>query len=147
MVRPIYLASGNLPRYANTVTVGPHTFVADEPPDLGGADAGPSPMELLVSALGACVSITMRMYAARKQWPLDGVRINGSLTQSPTRPPAPTTMPGDRIALAIELGGDLSQAQRERLMQIGARCPVHRALAPYFDIQSTLVTTGPSTIN
>lgn len=104
---------------AMQVTVGPHRFKSDEPFDVGGTDTGATPSELLLTAVGACEAITLRMYAARKGWTLSDVRVN--LTAS--------TVDGVYvIKRRLELDGDLNAEQRARLHEIASRCPVQRAI-------------------
>ncbi len=98
---------------------GAHTWVADEPESAGGGDRGPSPVALLLSSLGACTSITLKMYAQRKGWPLDEVRVTLSMESGDD---------GSTIDRQIVLNGDLSDEQRERLLQIANACPVHKIL-------------------
>jgi putative redox protein len=101
------------------IEAGPHVLRGDEPAELGGLDSGLTPQELLLAALGACASITLRMYATRKGWPLRDASV--SLTAS--------TVDGVyviRRQLVIE--GDLDDDQRARLEEIANRCPVHRAI-------------------
>lgn len=109
-----------------------HRCVVDEPSELGGADTGPTPYELLLAALGTCMSITMQLYAQRKGWPLEGV----DLVLSHNRIHAADcsdcdTKDGwiDQIAKRVTLRGPLTEEQRERLLEIGDRCPVRRTLA------------------
>ena len=77
MSRSLFVHSGSL-RYVQNISVGSHVLQADDPSDYGGNDAGPSPYELLTAALGACTSMTVRMYAERKQWPLEEVQVKVS---------------------------------------------------------------------
>lgn len=93
-------------------------FVADEPIEAGGLGSGPNPYDLLGAALGACIAMTLRVYAARKGWPLEGVHV---AVRHEWRD-------GDVFSRTVRLDGPLDDAQRERLLQIAARCPVHRTL-------------------
>lgn len=119
-------------RYHTAILAGEHALVADEPERVGGGDCGPSPFALLMSALGACTTITLRMYADRKEWPLYeiGVRLrHRKRAETETKKGNGETPVTDEISQEIELVGPLDDAQRERLMQIAQRCPIHRALA------------------
>jgi len=147
MPRTVIVNSG-IVGYAQNISVGPHLLQADEPRDSGGNDIGPNPYELLLSALGACTGMTLRMYAERKQWPLRGVQVR--LTHSKIYAEdcvACDTKRGtlDQIDAEISLFGDLSEDQRQRLMEIADRCPIHRTLISEMHIRTTLTVAGAAT--
>jgi len=121
-------------RYRQIVSAGSHRLVADEPLALGGDDAGPAPYDFLLAALGACTSITLRMYAERKALPL--ARISVALSHE--RLTAANGEAGERIVRVIALEGALDDAQRARLLEIAKRCPVHRTLSGALLIDSRL---------
>jgi putative redox protein len=106
-------------RYHVELRARRHQLAADEPTPHGGADTGPTPFELLLSALGACTAITLRMYADRKGWPLAGVDVR--LLQE-------RVGDQDRIIRQIRLDGDLDDSQRARLLDVAERTPVTRAI-------------------
>ncbi|MEC5408071.1 OsmC family protein [Paraburkholderia sp. MPAMCS5] len=108
---------------------GRHTWLADEPESLGGGDRGPTPVSLLLSSLGACTSVTLKMYAQRKGWPLQEVHVALSFESGEE---------GSTIDRKITLHGDLSDEQRERLLQIANACPVHKILTGSIAIRSGL---------
>jgi putative redox protein len=103
------------------VEIRGHRLTADEPRDHGGEDSGPSPQELLAASLASCTAVTMEMYAHRKGWDVGDIAVN--VTYEPAQRGSPT-----RFKMAVELPKELPEEQRERLMQIGAKCPVHRTL-------------------
>jgi putative redox protein len=117
--------------FRTDVQAGPHAFVADEPIALGGSGLGPTPYELLLGALSSCMAMTLRMYADRKQWPLQSVtvqlRTDRAHQQDCERCDTADVGP-PRIARRIELAGPLSDEQRKRLLQIADRCPVKQTL-------------------
>jgi putative redox protein len=108
---------------------GKHTWLADEPESIGGGDRGPTPVSLLLSSLGACTSITLKMYAQRKGWPLTDVHVALAMQ---------TGDDGSTIDRQIVLSGELSAEQRERLLQIANACPVHKILTRSITIRSGL---------
>jgi putative redox protein len=115
--------------FATEIRIGPHYILADEPAENGGDDTGPKPHDFLLAALGACTSMTLRMYAQRKGWPLTGVHVH--LTQE--------AIEGEhRFHRTIELEGALDDEQRARLLEIANKCPVHRTLTGKITVQSKL---------
>lgn len=115
------------------LTDGKHQWLADEPASLGGGDAGPNPLQLLCGALAACTSITVRMYAARKQWPLTGIEVTVSM--NPRGKPADGSTELDR---QVRLDGALDAEQRERLLDIANKCPTHKVLSGAIRIATAL---------
>ena len=116
--------------YTQQITAGRHQLAADEPQPIG-ADSGPTPYDLLLAALGACTSMTVRMYANRKGWPLKQVRVTLRHSRIHAEDCADCeTRIGwiDHIDRDIELEGDLDDTQRQRLLNIAERCPVHQTL-------------------
>lgn len=109
-----------------------HHWLADEPVESGGANKGPSPTLLLLSSLGACTAITLRIFAARKGWPLTGAAVH--LEFNPEGSPAE----GNDIRRTITLQGDLSPEQRERLLDVANKCPLHKILTGKIRIESSL---------
>jgi putative redox protein len=105
----------------HAVEMRSHTLVADEPKEEGGEDQGPSPQELLAASLASCTAITMEMYAKRKGWDLGEVAVH--VEYEPAQRGSPT-----RFYMRVDFPKELPEDQRERLMQIGAKCPVHRVL-------------------
>ena len=110
--------SGKLEQH---VAVREHRLTADEPREHGGEDSGPSPQELLAASLASCTAITMEMYAERKGWDLGDVTVE--VEYEPAQRGSPT-----RFVMHVEMPKELPEDQRDRLMQIAAKCPVHRAL-------------------
>ncbi|MGH2712360.1 MAG: OsmC family protein [Thermoleophilaceae bacterium] len=108
-------------RLEQDVEIRDHHVTADEPRDHGGDDSGPSPQELLAASLASCTAITIEMYAERKGWDLGDMSVD--VHYEPAQRGSPT-----RFRMEVELPKELPEDQRERLMQIGAKCPVHRAL-------------------
>ncbi|MCU7820983.1 OsmC family protein [Kitasatospora sp. DSM 101779] len=106
--------------YRVEIRSGHHKLTADEPASVGGGDTATTPVGLLLSALGSCTAITLRMYAQRKDWPLQTVRVHLGYEKGPES--------SVRITRRIELLGDLDEAQRARLLEIADRTPVTRAV-------------------
>jgi uncharacterized OsmC-like protein/alpha/beta superfamily hydrolase len=127
--------------YRTEVTAGRHALVADEPESVGGTDAGPTPYDFLLTALGSCTGMTLRMYADRKDWPLEEARVHLSHEKVHATDCDHCDVEDgkiDRIRRQIELTGDLTPEQRERLLEIANKCPVHRTLHSEIDVQSAL---------
>jgi putative redox protein len=128
-------------RYMNSLRAGRHAWTADEPAAVGGNDAGPGPYELLLMALGACTSMTVRMYAERKQLPLKRVRVRLSHRKIHAQDCADcATKEGmlDEITREIVLDGELTEEQRQKLLEIANKCPVHRTLTSEIKVRSKL---------
>ncbi|HSR49921.1 MAG TPA: bifunctional alpha/beta hydrolase/OsmC family protein [Acidobacteriota bacterium] len=129
------------PKYAQAIRARSHILTADEPRDMKGGDLGMTPYELLQSALGACTAMTLRMYADRKEWPLEKTRVELRYDKIHAKDCEKCeTQEGkiDRIRRRIGLQGDLDSQQRQRLLEIAEKCPVHRTLTSEIHIESEL---------
>jgi putative redox protein len=128
-------------RLAQDVAVGRHRLRADEPRNLGGDDTGPTPYGLLLSALGACTTMTLQLYAKRKQWPLEGVevRLHHEKVHARDCEDCETRVGKiDRIDRELVIQGPLDDAQRTRLLEMADRCPVHRTLHAEVEVRTRL---------
>jgi putative redox protein len=117
--------------FQHEIQAGDHVFYADEPVDVGGDDTGPNPYEILLGALGACTAITLQMYAKRKGWALGEIEIDLTHNKDYAKDCEDCENKNvriDRITRKISFRGDLSSEQRQRLMEIARRCPVHQTL-------------------
>lgn len=117
--------------FQHEATARGHSVLIDEPKAVGGDDQGPTPYELLLAALGGCTAITLRMYAARKGWNLVDVKVELEHENVHAEDCAACETQEGKLAVVrrrIELTGDLGADQRERLLEIASRCPVHRTL-------------------
>ncbi len=131
--------------YTNVVAAGRHRLLADEPVDAGGADEGPGPYDYLLAGLGACTSMTLRMYAQRKGWPLEGVRVvlrHDRIHAKDCAECDSTQGMISRIDRTLHLEGPLDAEQRQRLLEIADKCPVHRTLAGEISIRTELASAG-----
>ena len=130
--------------YRTEVRANGHTFVADEPAGVGGG-GGPTPYDYLLAALGACTAMTMRMYAARKGWPLEAavVRLRNARSHAEDCEQCETRPVGfRRIERRVEMHGALSDEQRQRLLSIADRCPVKQTLAHGIEVMEADRTTA-----
>lgn len=116
-------------KFKQDVTVGPHHLTADEPVAAGGTDEGPAPHDFILVALGACTSMTVKMYADRKGWPLERVDVRLTMTGEGS---------AHTIHRVVKLEGALSDEQRTRLLEIAGKCPVHKTLTGTIAIESEL---------
>ena len=123
-------------RYQVEVRAGGISFLADEPADSGGLGSGPNPYDLLGAALGACTAMTVRLYADRKGWPLERVKVLVNHVR-------PGLDARDEFRREIRLQGPLDAEQRNRLLQIANRCPVHGTLERGSNVVTTLVELEP----
>lgn len=126
----------------NEVEVGRHRMIADEPIDAGGSDEGPTPYDFLSAGLGACTSMTMRVVAKRENIPLEGAEIQITNDRMYAKDCADcTTASGyiHRFEVRIKLNGNLSEAQRQRLLSVARRCPVAKTLTSEIKIEETLI--------
>lgn len=138
-------------KFGTEVHTTSHHFVADEPVGFGGDDTGPTPYDLLLSALGTCTAMTMKMYADRKKWPFEGTRIHLTHERNHAEDCGHTFsseeegMPAQALHRDIEiLGSELSDDQRKRLIEIADKCPVHRTLEGHLHIHTHEVEQGSS---
>jgi len=119
-------------RFQQLLSIGRHSLFADEPIALGGDDSGPNPYELVAAGLAACKSMTVRLYAARKNLPLDGISVRVNHDRVHAKDCADCEERGekiDRFQAELQLVGDLNAEHRARLLEIADRCPVHRTLS------------------
>jgi putative redox protein len=100
---------------------GGHTLVVDEPADRGGTDTGPRPTQLLAASLAGCTAITIEMYAERKGWDVGAIEVDVDVAYENGIPSA--------FAVALQLPAELSEEQRQLLLRVAGKCPVHKVLA------------------
>jgi putative redox protein len=127
--------------FVQEVIAGAHRLRSDEPTSAGGTDTGPTPYDLLLAALGACTSMTLGMYARRKQWPLDHVTVRLRHSREYAQDSARCETQDAKLTVIdreIALDGSLDDDQRARLLEIANRCPVHLTLSSRIEIRTTL---------
>ena len=128
-------------KFVQSMTSGDHQLLADEPENVGGNNLGPGPYEFVLMGLGACTSMTIRMYADRKEIPLDRVHVKLSHKKVHAEDCADCESKDgkiDEIVREVTLDGDLTEEQRERLLDIANRCPVHRTLTSEIKVRTRL---------
>ena len=141
----VVVAESGAGKLAQYLLNGRHRLTADEPRSIGGDDSGPNPYELLLMSLGACTSMTLRLYAERKKWPLERVIVRLAHRRIHAEDCADCeTEHGflDRIERDIEVAGPLDPEQRARLAQIADQCPVHRTLTSEISIVTRFAAAG-----
>jgi uncharacterized OsmC-like protein len=129
---------GNAGGFLQEVVSGKHNLRADEPVNVGGSDAAPGPYDYLLIALGVCISMTVGLYARRKQWPLENIIVSLRHSRIHAKDCEECeTKEGrlDQIETEIELTGSLTAEQHTKLMEIAAKCPVHRTLKSEINIR------------
>jgi len=129
-------------KFTQEILIGSHTLFGDEPTESGGNDLGPSPYDFLLAALGTCTSMTVRMYADLKKIPLERITVTLSHQKIYAKDCADcdnTNSKVDHIDRNIELKGNLTQEQRDKLLEIANKCPVHRTLTSKTSITTKLV--------
>ena len=129
---------GNADNFQQEIVAGKHHLVADEPVSAGGGDAGPDPYDYLLTSLGACTSMTIGFYARRNHLPLESITVSLSHSRIYAADCEECeTQEGmlDRIDVDVELTGQLTPEQRAKLMQVAAKCPVHRTLTSEINIR------------
>jgi len=128
--------------FAQEITAGSHHLRADEPLSAGGTETGPTPYDLLLAAIGSCTSMTIALYARRKQWPLNSVTIRLRHSRVHAEDCAACETHDAKLTVIdreIELDGSLDESQRARLLAIANRCPVHLTLGSRIDVKTRLV--------
>src|SRR6266513_6474435 len=135
---PQIVVRGDARSFQQEITAGKHHFGADEPVSAGGGDAGPDPYDYLLASLGVCTSMTVGLYARRKQFPLENITVSlrhSRIYAEDCEECEPKDGMLDRIDVEIELTGSLTAEQRAKLMEIAAKCPVHRTLTSEINIR------------
>jgi putative redox protein len=135
---PHIVVRGGTQNFQQEITAGKHHLVADEPVSAGGGDAGPDPYDYLLASLGVCTSMTVGFYARRNHLPLENVTVSlwhSRIHASDCEECETKDGMLDRIDLEVEVTGPLTPEQRAKLMQVAAKCPVHRTLTSEINIR------------
>ena len=146
----VVVADMNRNGLAQFLLDGRHELSADEPVESGGGDVGPNPYELLLMSLGACTSMTIRLFARRRNWPLERtiVRLRHSRIHAADCERCDDKKSLlDHIDVEVELVGELTDPQRTQLKAIAEKCPVHRTLASPISIATTLASANGSNLD
>ena len=141
VVEGLVIVRGAADGFAQEIIAGTHRLRSDEPASAGGTDTGATPYDLLLAALGSCTSMTVAMYARRKQWPLERVTVRLRHTRVHAEDCASCETSDARLTVIerdIALDGSLAAEQRARLLAIANRCPVHLTLTSRIDIRTRL---------
>lgn len=128
-------------KYTTEIMTPNHHLIADEPADVGGADLGPNPYDLLMASLGSCTAMTLKMYAERKKWPLEQVSVflnHEKVHLADSINPEDKSSKVSQFTRIIEIEGDLDAEQKQRLLEISNKCPVHKTLQEEIIIQTML---------
>src|SRR5712664_4571934 len=142
----VVVVRGGAQGFVQEISAGRHRLTADEPVAAGGTDRGPSPYDLLLAALGSCMSMTIALYARTKRWPLETVVIRLSHSRVYAKDCLECVVRDDtmldRINTEVQLSGALTTEQERKLMEVAHKCPVHRTLMSQIDIREV---TAPLT--
>ena len=141
----VVVVRGSAHGFEQEISAGRHHLVADEPIAAGGTDRGAGPYDLLMAALGSCMSMTIALYARTKQWPLENVVVRLRHSRIYAKDCKDCVVRDDtrldRIDTAVELAGPLTAEQHGRLMEVAHKCPVHRTLTSQIDIREVTTST------
>jgi uncharacterized OsmC-like protein len=132
------IVRGKADGFLQEIVSGPFNFRADEPASLGGTDLAPTPYDYLLAGLGACTSMTISLYARRKTWPLEEVTValrHSRIHAQDCEDCETRAGMLDRIDVEVGLTGTLSPEQRAKLMEVAAKCPVHRTLLSEINVK------------
>lgn len=136
----VHIHNGDV-KYKTTLTAGRHELISDEPAEVGGKDEGPDPYDYLLMSLGSCTAITLRMYAERKQWPVDDIYIELRHFKDHAEDCEDCDEKSariDKIEKEIMIAGDLNGDQLDKMLEISKKCPVNRTLLGSIEMHATI---------